>query len=89
MVSGRCAVLSSEKQLSNAFGNAQRKAGFVLVFLKRKKKKKKGAQTDTVSVKSGHASSSYASEVYSSRAAERANEGIKKGSDCEDLENMK
>lgn len=60
-----------------------------LFFFKEKKKGGGGAQTDTVSIKAGHASSSYVSEVYSSGAAERANEGIKKGSDCEDLENMK
>ena len=57
-----------------------------LVLLKKKKKK---SQIDTTSVQAGHISSSYASEVYSSGAVERANEGIKKGSDCEDLENMK
>lgn len=51
---------------------------FCFCFFKEKKKEKKRAQTDTVSIKAGHASSSYASEVYSSGAAERANEGIKK-----------
>lgn len=33
---------------------------------------------DTTSVQAGHASSSYALEVYSSGAVERANKGIKK-----------
>lgn len=47
------------------------------------------SQIDTTSVQAVHAGSSYASEVYSCGAVERANEGIKKGSDCEDLENMK
>lgn len=46
-----------------------------LVLLKKKKKK---SQIDTTSVQAGHISSSYASEVYSSGAVERANEGIKK-----------
>lgn len=44
-----------------------------LVLLKKKK-----SQIDTTSVQAGHISSSYASEVYSSGAVERANEGIKK-----------
>lgn len=39
---------------------------------------KRESQMDTTSVQAGHASSSYASEVYSSGAVERANEGIKK-----------
>lgn len=36
------------------------------------------SQIDNTSVQPGHASSSYASEVYGSGVVERANEGIKK-----------
>ncbi len=46
------------------------KTAFIFYFLK--------SQIDTTSVQAVHAGSSYASEVYSSGAVERANEGIKK-----------
>lgn len=39
------------------------------------------SQIDATSVQAVHAGSSYASEVYSSGAVERANEGIKKKKD--------
>lgn len=38
---------------------------------------RKKSQIDSPSTQAGHASSSHASEVHSSAAAERANEGIK------------
>lgn len=68
----QCRKQSCFKQ-TNVIGSTNGKAGFI------KKKKKKGRESliDNTSVQEGHTGSSYASEVYSSGAVERANEGIK------------
>ncbi len=63
------AFLSNAEKLKMSGSAAHCKAGFYL--------KKEKSQIDT-SVQAGHASSSYAAEVYSSGAVERANESIKK-----------
>lgn len=74
---GKCAAFWKTLTLQQAFASLG-------VFKKIRKNK-----TDSTSVQAGRASSSYASEVCSSAAVERANEGTKTGSDCVDLENMK